>query len=132
MQFHGRMQRHSGQHCRIPACDRSGTRSLSIVLGMPIKADRTFDLRRIAGKLADGVHRVVAADVKRNSRCPAVPVFKEDAVEAVGEVLRGLKRQEPAYAAGVGRRSSRSSSESVSEGSYKNPRESPSIPFIIP
>ena len=60
-------------------------------LGNADKADRTFDLRRIAGKLADGVHRVVAADVKEIADVQPFQFFKEDAVEAVGEVLREFK-----------------------------------------
>ena len=60
-------------------------------LGNADKADRTFDLRRIAGKLADGVHRVVAADVKEIADVQPLQFFKEDAVEAVGEVLREFK-----------------------------------------
>ena len=60
-------------------------------LGNADKADRAFDLRRIAGKLADGVHRVVAADVKEIADVQPLQFFKEDAVEAVGEVLREFK-----------------------------------------
>ena len=60
-------------------------------LGNADKADRTFDLRRIAGKLADGVHRVVAADVKEIADVQPLQFFKEDAVEAVREVLREFK-----------------------------------------
>ena len=60
-------------------------------LGNADKADRTFDLRCIAGKLADGVHRVVAADVKEIADVQPLQFFKEDAVEAVGEVLREFK-----------------------------------------
>ena len=60
-------------------------------LGNADKADRAFDLRRIAGKLADGVHRVIAADVKEIADVQPLQFFKEDAVEAVGEVLREFK-----------------------------------------
>ena len=52
------------------------TRSLSMVLGSPMTRIGLFDLRGIAGKLAHGIHRIIAADIEKPTDIQLLKLLK--------------------------------------------------------